>query len=712
MDVNEQILRRLGLHNALKECSEKDLHDALCSGDERKRKRMAIKVMHEIWTGFPGLGCPPVLESLYEEEEQRTLYDGYRDHIVHSLQVYLLGLDMLYALPQLRHRLEGVGTGFANLKRRWAVVALGHDQGYVIAAASDARTPPSLKELLDDPLLGLQGINRGVVAQIKKYRDFDPGPTEFIENLTEYQNIAILKSLATKLPDELFGEDPDALEKFYRFKEKSGFKGPDHGIASALIIQQMHRRLCQLFGSIQWKKISSQHVSPVIVRQLQETAKETENSQADIAVASQAIALHNINSSLKKNELDVAAGVFGLDLSRFRLSLSKTPLAWLLGFCDTLQCWNRPVVIPNTEGEKTFIEASEISIDYRNDYMWLTFHNEALEVQASRPSPYWKHRQEMAQLLNENDLGFLLQGPPPKDIINDDTEEEDGTSLLSAEVRVRHQFNYALMGEISSKSFSRDEFLFKVGSELRAFPDVEPVCVLYTGGSVGMVPKDPLDPKSPLVTEKLCKVIPYLKNLDRLPFDVHFYEMPTPLDSSNILPEDWVEIGSIIEMVYESYQGFVVLHGTDTMTYTASALSMMFDDLTKPIILTGAERPLGQPETDAEYNIMRSLRLAAPSTIDHRVVPEVCIFFGNRLLRGNRAKKTHALDFNGFDSPNYPHIGKVEDKISIFLPHIRDGVFKRRVKRTRFNKELDERVAIFEVFPNEISCLDTLEYLY
>ena len=172
-------------------------------------------------------------------------------------------------------------------------------------------------------------------------------------------------------------------------------------------------------------------------------------------------------------------------------------------------------------------------------------------------------------------------------------------------------------------------------------------------------------------------------------------------------PDNWIEIGSIIKLLYPYYQGFVVLHGTDTMTYTASALSFMFSNLGKPVIFTGAERPIALPETDAELNMMRALRLAAYSNDEDTLIPEVCIFFGTRLLRANRTKKTHALDFNGFDSPNWPHLGRVEDKVRIDSPAIRRPRHKRAMG---FKPSLDDRVAMFEIFPGP-TCLQALRYL-
>ncbi len=240
--------------------------------------------------------------------------------------------------------------------------------------------------------------------------------------------------------------------------------------------------------------------------------------------------------------------------------------------------------------------------------------------------------------------------------------------------------------------------------------------VLYTGGSVGMVAKDPTDPTSPLVTSSVEYIIPYLDRLTELPFDIHFWETRDPLDSSNIQPRDWLAMARIVQKLYPFYQGIVILHGTDTMTYTASALSFLFRDLGKPVILTGAERPIAQLLTDANANIMNALQLAAPRAIGKPNVPEVCIYFGGKLIRGNRAKKTHSLSFAGFDSPNCELLGLVEDKIDIRTPIVRlaptDAFGPMQQARLQLTVEkLDDRVAIFEIYPSTAPCLDLLEHI-
>ena len=156
-----------------------------------------------------------------------------------------------------------------------------------------------------------------------------------------------------------------------------------------------------------------------------------------------------------------------------------------------------------------------------------------------------------------------------------------------------------------------EEIKRKIGSINRAYPELNPVCVIYTGGTVGMVRIEELNRNSELKIGDIDEVVDYLPKIKELEFDIDFYSYKKPLDSSNITSDDWVNLGEIIAELYKYYQGFVILHGANTMAYTASALSFMFENLTKPIILTGAEIPLVELNSDAEQNIIRSIQAAA-----------------------------------------------------------------------------------------------------
>ncbi len=184
--------------------------------------------------------------------------------------------------------------------------------------------------------------------------------------------------------------------------------------------------------------------------------------------------------------------------------------------------------------------------------------------------------------------------------------------------------------------------------------------------------------------------IPELQHVKMPSYMVHEYD---PLiDSSNMSPKLWLHIARDIAAHYDAFDGFVVLHGTDTMAYTASALPFMLQGLAKPVIITGAQIPLCEARNDARENLITALMIAAKFAI-----PEVCLYFGNRLLRGNRSVKTDADGFNAFDSPNFPHLGKIGVEIDIRW----DLVLERpQVIQPIAVKALSEsRVAALRLFP-------------
>lgn len=173
------------------------------------------------------------------------------------------------------------------------------------------------------------------------------------------------------------------------------------------------------------------------------------------------------------------------------------------------------------------------------------------------------------------------------------------------------------------------------------------ICILYTGGTIGMVATEHgYAPKKDYISDVLAQ-IPDLGHEDMPLWDV--VEFDPLLDSSNMAVDQWVEIGQAIEERYHQYDGFVVLHGTDTMSYTASALSFMLENLNKPVILTGSQIPLCEIRSDGKDNLISSMLIAA-----HGVANEVCLFFAGKLLRGNRSTKISADDLVAFTSPNYP----------------------------------------------------------
>ncbi len=192
------------------------------------------------------------------------------------------------------------------------------------------------------------------------------------------------------------------------------------------------------------------------------------------------------------------------------------------------------------------------------------------------------------------------------------------------------------------------------------------VLVIYTGGTIGSKPTYPDDPDSPQ------RVVPWdefrasLPELDRLPFEIDAVSMDEPLDSCNIGPTEWSWIARSIADGYDDHDGFVVLHGTDTMVYTASVLSFMLRGLNKPVVLTGAQRSaLVGVRNDAYSNLFTALEVANPRATGIVTIPEVCICFGGRIFRGNRTRKLDTAGYQAFDSPNAAPLAEVGTRIVV-----------------------------------------------
>ena len=219
------------------------------------------------------------------------------------------------------------------------------------------------------------------------------------------------------------------------------------------------------------------------------------------------------------------------------------------------------------------------------------------------------------------------------------------------------------------------------------------ILVIYTGGTIGMVKDDTTGSLKPFNLDKIDQYIPEINrlhyNLEKISFD--------PLtDSSDMSPKDWIKLAEIIEKNYEIYDGFVVLHGSDTMSYTAAALSFILKNLNKPVIITGSQLPLGVVRTDGRENFITALEIAAAKDEDDTpIVPEVCIFFENSLYRGNRTLKYNAENFNAFRSENYPTLAESGVKIKYFKKYIHKPNFKKLVLR----KKLNSQIAIMKIFP-------------
>ena len=179
------------------------------------------------------------------------------------------------------------------------------------------------------------------------------------------------------------------------------------------------------------------------------------------------------------------------------------------------------------------------------------------------------------------------------------------------------------------------------------------ILLIYTGGTIGMIENPETGVLEVFDFQHLAENVPELKFLGH---HVDTYQFDPPLDSSAMGPDSWMKIVKIIADTYQKYDGFVILHGTDTMSYTASALSFMLENLTKPVILTGSQLPIGMLRTDGKENLITAIEIAAAKENGFPIVPEVCVFFENELMRGNRTCKANADNFNAFRSYNYPSL--------------------------------------------------------
>jgi len=218
------------------------------------------------------------------------------------------------------------------------------------------------------------------------------------------------------------------------------------------------------------------------------------------------------------------------------------------------------------------------------------------------------------------------------------------------------------------------------------------ILIIYTGGTFGMsYDKDGV--LTPFSFEYILDQLPTLKNLA---LDITAVSFETPIDSSNINPEHWQLISSVIFDQYNEHDGFVVLHGTDTMAYTASALSFMLDGLNKPVIFTGAQLPISEPRSDARENLLTALDIASARDQEAPIVPEVCIYFDYELLRGNRSKKVESMQFDAFDSGNYPPLAKAGVKIDYNFAVIRTS---SKPGSLNLRATFETNIAILKLFP-------------
>ena len=217
------------------------------------------------------------------------------------------------------------------------------------------------------------------------------------------------------------------------------------------------------------------------------------------------------------------------------------------------------------------------------------------------------------------------------------------------------------------------------------------VFILYTGGTFGMKSTEGAGLR-PSSWKEIIDYLPAIKNQTFFHYfseiDFTFETLEPVIDSSDITPQSWKSIATKIEENYENHDGFIIIHGTDTLAYTSSALSYMFQNLSKPIVLTGAQLPIFHPRTDGIVNLSNAIYIAGYKSFGIHCIPEVCICFNDDVLRGNRAVKTSTNDFEGFSSPNYENLANLEQNITVNKHLIYEANNKELILQTAFSSQV------------------------
>jgi len=218
------------------------------------------------------------------------------------------------------------------------------------------------------------------------------------------------------------------------------------------------------------------------------------------------------------------------------------------------------------------------------------------------------------------------------------------------------------------------------------------ILIIYTGGTIGMMTDPKTNVLKPINFEQIMENVP---ELERLNCRIKVHSFAEIIDSSNMNPVIWSELAGLIEKNYDSVDGFVILHGSDTMSFTASALSFMLENLAKPVIFTGSQLPIGSIRTDAKENLMTAIELAKAKKNDRARVPEVCIYFDYKLFRGNRSFKYNSVKFEAFRSPNYPILAESGVHLRFSINDIRHPQPGGLV----VHKNLVNDVAVLKLYP-------------
>lgn len=218
------------------------------------------------------------------------------------------------------------------------------------------------------------------------------------------------------------------------------------------------------------------------------------------------------------------------------------------------------------------------------------------------------------------------------------------------------------------------------------------VLIIYTGGTIGMVEAPDSNHLIPFDFDNLTRQVPELNKFD---LDLSGHSFDRPIDSSDMNPAVWAEIAQVIESNYNDYDGFVVLHGSDTLAFTASALSFMLNNLNKPVVLTGAQLPIGVVRSDGKENLITAIEIAAMQENGRPVVPEVCIYFEYLLYRGNRTHKFSAQHFEAFRSPNYPILAEA----GVHIDFNRSFIKEVGQQPLTVHPNMDRNLVVLHLFP-------------
>jgi L-asparaginase len=218
------------------------------------------------------------------------------------------------------------------------------------------------------------------------------------------------------------------------------------------------------------------------------------------------------------------------------------------------------------------------------------------------------------------------------------------------------------------------------------------VLLIYTGGTIGMMQDARSGELKPFDFKTLTKQIP---ELNKFAIELNSISFSHPIDSSNMNPGIWIELVQIIKDNYHKYNGFVILHGSDTMSFTASALSFMLENLSKPVVLTGSQLPIGIIRTDGKENLITAIEIAGAQQKGKPIITEVCIYFEYKLLRGNRTYKYNSAHFDAFKSPNYPALAEAGVNIS----YNKNAFNKPNKKSLKVYTNLDNDITVLKLFP-------------